>query len=867
MIGVRVPTGSQNSLFFRRLFLFYLYLCKKQNLMQRKVSKTTKLKVIGGYALLFLLTILSTILIYREITKLILSEGTASDANRKLFIVSNTITNLYEAETLSNAFIQTGANSYFHQYATILEETEVNIDSLRFLTTQLNQVLRLDTIAGLLRDKLKNLQDLVYVKNTFVPEDFYNQAIASIESGKDTLTEEVTIRSRYVTTLDTTYTVTERRRRRLFGKTELDTVQNVIPSYHVVYDTLTTNNNEALSNTDTVVNILRATWENVQKHNENINRQINRREYALIRQSTEISDQLKRILGEYEKEELHAATLKQENREQTVTTMIRIFAWIAVVAFILVVFFTFFILRDISRSQRYRRELETANQYADSLLKSREKMILTVTHDIKSPLSSILGYIELLTSTPISDRQRYFLKNMQGSSNHILQLVGNLLDLSKLENNKMQVEEVVFNPCHLFQEIADNFMPLAVAKSLKLEGQFSKDLDGDYKGDALRIRQIVTNILSNAVKYTAQGGIFFKANLSVDRSHLILKIEDTGSGMTPEEQKLIFEEFTRLKSHSAIEGTGLGLTITLKLIHLLRGEMKLQSQPGKGSCFTIILPLKKAAVSHAPVAVTPPAVPEESPECGGDVAVLVVDDDPLQLAMTANILANYGIQATTTEHPKEVPALLQERHFDMVFSDIQMPEMNGFELVAQIRALPGEGFDVLPVVALSADSDKAEEEYHRAGFTAYLPKPFQAADLIRLIGKLTGKVADRPLASQAEGQETEGYTLKNILQFTDNDPEALQKILQSFVTSTAEHLRLLEAARGRKDTQEVSRIAHKMLPLFRQLEAAEAVKCLQQLEHPEKENLSPQQIDDTATRLIHEAEELLARLKASFHLV
>ena len=867
MIGVRVPTGSQNSLFFRRLFLFYLYLCKKQNLMQRKVSKTTKLKVIGGYALLFLLTILSTILIYREITKLILSEGTASDANRKLFIVSNTITNLYEAETLSNAFIQTGANSYFHQYATILEETEVNIDSLRFLTTQLNQVLRLDTIAGLLRDKLKNLQDLVYVKNTFVPEDFYNQAIASIESGKDTLTEEVTVRSRFVTTLDTTYTVTERRRRRLFGKTELDTVQNVIPSYHVVYDTLTTNNNEALSNTDTVVNILRATWENVQKHNENINRQINRREYALIRQSTEISDQLKRILGEYEKEELHAATLKQENREQTVTTMIRIFAWIAVVAFILVVFFTFFILRDISRSQRYRRELETANQYADSLLKSREKMILTVTHDIKSPLSSILGYIELLTSTPISDRQRYFLKNMQGSSNHILQLVGNLLDLSKLENNKMQVEEVVFNPCHLFQEIADNFMPLAAAKSLKLEGQFSKDLDGDYKGDALRIRQIVTNILSNAVKYTAQGGIFFKANLSVDRSHLILKIEDTGSGMTPEEQKLIFEEFTRLKSHSAIEGTGLGLTITLKLIHLLRGEMKLQSQPGKGSCFTIILPLKKAAVSHAPAAVPPPAVPEESPECSGDVAVLVVDDDPLQLAMTANILANYGIQATTTEHPKEVPALLQERHFDMVFSDIQMPEMNGFELVAQIRALPGEGFDVLPVVALSADSDKAEEEYHRAGFTAYLPKPFQAADLIRLIGQLTGKVADRPLASQAEGQATEGYTLKNILQFTDNDPEALQKILQSFVTSTAEHLRLLEAARGRKDIQEMARIAHKMLPLFRQLEAAEAVKCLQQLEHPEKENLSPQQIDDTATRLIREAGELLARLKASFHLV
>ena len=126
--------------------------------------------------------------------------------------------------------------------------------------------------------------------------------------------------------------------------------------------------------------------------------------------------------------------------------MIRIFAWLAVIAFLLILFFTFFILRDLSRSQRYRKELEAANRYADQLLKSREKMILTVTHDIKSPLSSVIGYIELLNNTPINERQRYFLKNMRGSSEHILKLIGNLLDLSKLENNKMPVEHIVFNP-------------------------------------------------------------------------------------------------------------------------------------------------------------------------------------------------------------------------------------------------------------------------------------------------------------------------------------------------------------------------------------------------------------------------------------
>lgn len=146
---------------------------------------------------------------------------------------------------------------------------------------------------------------------------------------------------------------------------------------------------------------------------------------------------MKRILGAYEKEEITNSLIKQETREQTLNTMIRIFAWLAVIAFLLILFFTFFILRDLSRSQRYRKELEAANRYADQLLKSREKMILTVTHDIKSPLSSVIGYIELLNNTPINERQRYFLKNMRGSSEHILKLIGNLLDLSKLENNKM----------------------------------------------------------------------------------------------------------------------------------------------------------------------------------------------------------------------------------------------------------------------------------------------------------------------------------------------------------------------------------------------------------------------------------------------
>lgn len=827
------------------------------------ISKTTKQKVIGGYVLLFLLTILSIVLIYRQIAKLAVNEASSNEANRKLFIVSNTITNLYEAETLSNAFIQTGMSKYFQEYVRLLEGTDQNIDSLRFLSSQLNQALRLDSINELLENKVRNLQELVYVKRTFVPEDFYSKAIANIESGRDSLPGTLNIRPRYITTFDSVYTVVEKKKRR--RKPEFDTVLNITKSYHVIYDTLNNLESHSLRNKDTVVNILRTTWENVQKQSEDINRQISRREFALIRQSTEISDQLKRILGEYEKEEIYHAALKQTNREKAMETTLHIFAVVAVLAFLLVVLFTFFIFRDLSRSSRYRRELEMANQYADRLLKSREKMILTVTHDIKSPLSSILGYIELLTNTSVTERQRYFLKNMQGSSNHILQLVGNLLDLSKLENNKMKVEEVVYNPAQLFQEIIDNFMPLAANKQLELNGKFASDLNGDYKGDALRIRQIVTNILSNAVKYTAQGGIRFSGTSTTDGKRIILKIEDTGSGMTTEEQKLIFEEFTRLKSHSAIEGTGLGLTITLKLIHLLEGEMKLESEPGKGSRFTIFLPLRRVEsnVTHTPATVAAKDAEMISPTAG--LKVLLVDDDPLQLAMTSGLLSNYGLHVATTTHAAEVLSHLKESHYDLLFSDIQMPEMNGFELVKQIRALPEELAHALPVVALSADSDKQEAEYLQAGFTAYLAKPFRVADLIALVNRLTGRAinAGHPVAGCDTPPAEQSYTLKNIIQFTDNDPEALQSILHSFVTSTREHLGLLTAYCRDGEWENISRLAHKMLPLFRQLEAEKAIELLQQLEHPEKAKLLPDEMASLTGRAIEEAEKLLGQLQGN----
>lgn len=823
------------------------------------VSKYMKLKIISGYILLFLIGLFCMLLIYEQIIKLSVMEN-QSNSSRKLFLTGNIITGLYEAETLGNAFVQTGAQSYFNKYLRIQKEVENSIDSLKALTVDFSQQLRIDSIHVLLGRKVRNLQRLVQMKRKLIPADFYTKAIANISSGRDSVTEQEGVKTQVVTTLDSTYVKsTKKKKWRLFSRAEPDSVLQITVSHHTVVDSTRALH---LQNTDSVIQILQSVWQELQERSENVSQQINRQEYALICQSAEITDQLHCILVAYEQEEIRHSLDKIEHREQVMNATAHIIAWIAVTAFLLILFFIFFILRDLSRSQRYRRELEAANRYAGHLLKSREKMILTVTHDIKSPLSSVIGYIELLNEGPVDERQRYYLKNMKGSAEHILKLVGNLLDLSKLENNKMEVEEVTFNPVRLFQEISDNFLPLAKAKQLVLVSEFAEELDADFRGDALRIRQIITNILSNAVKYTAKGEVGFAAGWVAGERRLQLRIWDSGPGMTGPEQQVIFEEFTRLKSHSAVEGTGLGLTITLKLIHLLGGALEVESKPGKGSCFTVVLPLKRTERGQAQP-VREKAVAMEKGRLKADLAVLLVDDDPLQLEMTAGMLRRRGIRVETTAQPAEVPDRLKTGRYDLLISDIQMPGMTGFDLVRLLRTRTD--MKAFPVIALSADADKTGQDYLEAGFTAYLGKPFTSGQLMEVIAQVTGRTetcreAPEPVkVLPSDGEQ--GYTLKHILQFADQDRTALKAILESFVAATREHLRLLQEDLQAGKTADIVRLAHKMLPMFRQLEAEKIVGLLQYLEQAEQNG----GMESVPAKTAEVREEILSLLEKMAH--
>ena len=540
--------------------------------MQRPF-KFTKLKLITGYILILLLGAIAIVFIYKQTIALTQKGNDEIVMQQKLFIISNTLTKLYEAENTGIAFSQTGTQKNFDTYMKLIEDIKDNMDTLKNLSISSEQNLRIDTINTLLGKRIKNLKDLYYVKKYYIPEDFYNKTIEKIGTLKDSADIIPDLREKIITVIDSNYIIRERKG--LF-RTKRDSILKVDTTLHRIVDTLsmvTTNNN-----TDTLMNVIRDSWSQYQQQKEEIDAEVSRREAIVIQSGQHITERLKRVLKDLEKEELENTMIRLEQQQITTHHLTRTISWIAIIACVLVVFFVVLIINDITQSQRYRRELEAAKTYTERLLHNREKLMLTVTHDIKSPLSSIIGYIELLNNTQLEERQHYFLKNMKGTAEHILHLANNMLDFSKLESNKMEINTVPYNPGRLLQETTDSFLPLAAQKSLELKSDISNALNGLYLGDSMKVRQIVVNILSNAIKYTREGKVSLSAFISPTKDdQFIIVIKDSGPGMTEEEQELIFKEFTRLtpQHNNGAEGTGLGLTITLQLVHLLDGELTL----------------------------------------------------------------------------------------------------------------------------------------------------------------------------------------------------------------------------------------------------------------------------------------------------
>lgn len=687
-----------------------------------------------------------------------------------------------------------------------------------------------DSLFTLLREKDENTIRMLRSLSEVNSEGMIStDDIELIMAEQDTLVARQRVQRRVITHSDTLKTPPGkrgffRRLKEAFVPSHKDTSIQVKTSLEFAFDTIIDTYNPVDSLHERLREVTRqkaATTSSARRRNNRL------RQMDLL-----LTSRIDSLLQGHEQQTLERARQESERRRSVRLRSVRVVGGIAVGAVLLAALFLVLIGRDVARSNRYRRQLEEARRRAEELLDTREKMMLAITHDFKAPLGSIMGYADLLARLTTDERQRFYLDNMKTSSEHLLKLVTDLLDFHRLDLNKAEVHRVTFHPARLLEEIRVSFEPLTAAKGLALQCDVAPELEGTYISDPLRLRQIVTNLLSNAVKFTERGTVSLSARYAGRR--LVVSVADTGKGMDPADRERIFQEFTRLSGAQGQEGFGLGLSIVRRLVQLLEGSIEVESTPGRGSTFTLRVPLYPVQ-RHSADGPLPGDAADGGKEAATDEAtrpavrhILLIDDDRIQLTLTAAMLRQHGMEAVCCLQLDELLDALRTGTFDLLLTDVQMPAINGFDLLRLLRASNIGQARSIPVIAVTARSDMRRDEFTACGFAGCLHKPFTVQELLQ---EVDGGAAPPVVPSDAPSSGSASpYNLDALTAFSGDDPAAAASILESFFAETRQNADHLRRAAADRDADRLAAVAHKMLPLFKLIEARQLSARLTKLE-------------------------------------
>ncbi|MGI6219797.1 MAG: hybrid sensor histidine kinase/response regulator [Bacteroidaceae bacterium] len=609
------------------------------------------------------------------------------------------------------------------------------------------------------------------------------------------------------------------------------------------------------------------------KQNQSALSSLRKKQESIRRNEQILNSRIDSIISQYEtkaNEQIQKFNLKQQTLRNK---SVRAIATIAVSALLLAAIFLIIICRDLARNKRYRIQLEEARRHAEELLHAREQMMLAITHDFKAPLGNIMGYAELLDEQLAGKAPQENVRHIQNSAQHLMELIKKLLNFHRLEQKKTELVATPFSPLHFFEEIAADFRPTAQARNLALHTDFSDLPTAGYETDTVQLRQLIDNLMSNALKFTDHGSITLRARM---QNHwLRFSVADTGSGIDEADRERIFHAFTRLPGAQGREGFGLGLSIVHELISLFQGEIQIESRKGEGTTFTVLLPLNPSTARPQTTDGTENATPQNEKTLEG-IRFLIIDDDRIQLRLTQERFSRRGATADCCVTPEELIERLRNARYDFILTDVQMPAMSGFELLELLRASNLPGAKDTPIIAVTA-REMDEKEFTDKGFAGCLHKPYSAHEVVQLVERIRSQSkpqdnTEKVPALSAESGGTSGEKSRDfsdsptgkpdwsgLTGFCGDDENEKKELLELFQSETLRELELLEKAQKEGDMQAIAAIAHKQLPVFQLIRADECAQLMCDLQQPGK-TFSPEAKAQTE-RLIAAEKEILHLLQ------
>ena len=863
---------------------------------------STRIKILVGYALLAIVLLSATWMVYDNTRSLSAVNHASERFMARRDIVDSLVFSMLETANAERSVLL-GDASKWERFDRALSGSKRHARKLRPLLNDTLKQQRLDTLMALLIAKRENTLLVMNVLKNNSRDIYYNNKVEALHSGRDSIVISPQTKERHEQH-ETVYEVVKTKRgffRRLgdaFRKQRTDTISTTRLTHQPSTDTI----HHRLNIADSVANALAEIHSEQQRANDRQQDIISTRNDRLQLVSIQLTKRTWQLLEDIQSDEHNALQRVVGKAISSRRAMIVRIAVLGLLAILSAAILVVYILRDIKRERRDRQRILEAKTETERIMQQRERLLLTITHDIKAPAASIAGFIDLLSEYVDRPKAVGYLQCISGSANHLLQLVSALLDYHKLESGKAERHEVSFQPTALVSECVAQMQPLAMAKQLRLATDINVAEDMFCRSDAFRIKQIVNNLVSNAIKYTDEGEV--RVGITVLNGWMTLSVSDTGCGMTPEELQSVFNAFTRLPGAQGKEGVGLGLTITREIVTLLGGRINVVSTKGKGTTFRVCLPVKVVAnqgvhlsplgfsrlpeqevhqqskevhqqskqsqpdclvgavettappisksqhlnISTSQHPITTPQHPtittphpsnisqhlNITPSQHPTISVVIVDDDRLQGQLLNEMLRRIdGVQfdITTIIHADEAISIAVEKNPHIVFTDIEMPEMNGSEIMRRIRnassatSATDKSVHRTKFVAMTAHEQSIMPQLRSDGFDACLFKPFSVQTLAATICQLTG-IAVRVLenskltiAGEAENNsklKTQNSKLKSaLLPFTDGDPEAEAQIIGDIRKSIEEYLEMIGDG---SDPERVAKAAHKALPLLEMLE-------------------------------------------------